>query len=153
VVLTKPGHVFDRDREWAQLTRFAEQPEPGAKLGLVYGRRRQGKTFLLASLVEAAGGFLFGATQQSSAQNLRAFSDAYARYLNRPSTYFSDWDAAIDALWRLGEDSDRPLPVVIDEFSYLADSVPGIASVRSPWTPDTGHTRTAGSGSSSAEAL
>lgn len=128
-MLAKPGHVFDREREWAQLTRFAAQPEPGAKLGLVYGRRRQGKTFLLASLVEAAGGFLFGATQQSSAQNLRAFSDSYARYLNRPSTYFPDWDAAIDALWRLGEESDRPLPVVIDEFSYLADSVPGIASV------------------------
>jgi hypothetical protein len=49
----KPGHVFDRDREWAGLTRFAANPHRGALLGVVSGRRRQGKSFLLEALTSA----------------------------------------------------------------------------------------------------
>ncbi len=126
---SKPHRVFDRDKEWRALSEFCVLPEPGAKLGLVYGRRRQGKTFLLASLLESSDGFMFSATQQSSAQNLRALSEAYCRHLNRPVSYFRDWPDAIEALFRIGEDGDRLVPVVIDEFSYLTDSVDGIASI------------------------
>lgn len=128
-MIEKPDRVFDRDREWRTLTEFAGHGDPGAKLGIVYGRRRQGKTFLLASLVEAAGGFMFGATQQTSVQNLRELSEAYSRYLGRPVSYFPHWTAAIDALFRLGEETNSPIPVVIDEFSYLMSSVDGIASI------------------------
>ena len=128
-MIEKPPHVFDRDKEWQALTEFCSLTAPGAGLGLVYGRRRQGKTFLLASLVESSGGFMFSATQQSSAQNLRALSEAYCRHLDRPISYFSNWPSAIDALFRLGEGGDRPVPVVIDEFSYLMDGVEGIASI------------------------
>jgi AAA+ ATPase superfamily predicted ATPase len=51
--------VHDRTREWAELTRFLHAGGPGATLGFVYGRRRQGKTFLLNRFVEAADGFMF----------------------------------------------------------------------------------------------
>ncbi|NUR31987.1 MAG: ATP-binding protein [Catenulispora sp.] len=128
-MIEKPPLIFDRTREWRALSDFVETPGPGARLGLVYGRRRQGKTFLLASLVEAAGGFMFGATQQSAAQNLRALSEAYCRRLGQPVSYFSDWPAAVDALLRLGSDQESGFPVVIDEFSYLTDSVAGMASI------------------------
>ncbi|MER5778186.1 hypothetical protein ABT144_28610 [Streptomyces sp. NPDC002039] len=47
--------MFDRNDEWSALTRFITDPQPGATLGVVYGRRRQGKTFLL----DAAGPFHF----------------------------------------------------------------------------------------------
>jgi AAA+ ATPase superfamily predicted ATPase len=128
-VIPKPEYVFDRDREWQALTEFCGQTGPGARLGLVYGRRRQGKTFLLASLVEATGGFMFSATQSSSTQGLRSLSEAYSRYLDRPTTLFPDWPSAVDAVLRLGADGDRPVVVVIDEFSYLLDSVPELASL------------------------
>ncbi len=128
-MIDKPERVFARGREWELLAEFADEAGLGARLGLVYGRRRQGKTFLLAGLVEAAGGLLFGATEQSSVQNLHAFSETYARFLGRPDTRFPDWPTAVDALWRLGEEAQRPVLVVLDEFGYLVDSVPGIASL------------------------
>ena len=43
----KPRDMFDRDFEWGQLTLFASSGVPRATLGIVSGRRRQGKTFLL----------------------------------------------------------------------------------------------------------
>jgi hypothetical protein len=46
---TKPSHVFDRDREWRALDSFAFDPRGQATLGVVSGRRRQGKTYLVAS--------------------------------------------------------------------------------------------------------
>ena len=49
----KPAHIFDRDAEWRDLLRFAEDPRAGATLGVVTGRRRQGKTFLLYALAQA----------------------------------------------------------------------------------------------------
>ena len=41
--------------------RFATDTRPGATLGVVSGRRRQGKTFLLDALAKAGGGFFFEA--------------------------------------------------------------------------------------------
>ncbi len=44
MALPKPVGIFDRDAEWAELTRFASDQREGATLGVVSGRRRQGKT-------------------------------------------------------------------------------------------------------------
>ena len=44
----KPEHIFDRAREWERLVRFATADSPGVRLGIVSGRRRRGKTYLLA---------------------------------------------------------------------------------------------------------
>ncbi|MEU9730191.1 hypothetical protein [Streptomyces sp. NPDC048002] len=50
--LPKPPHVFDRDWEWSELTAFVSDEEPGPRLGVVSGRRRQGKSFFLEALTE-----------------------------------------------------------------------------------------------------
>lgn len=130
MTITKPAQLSGRDREWRAVTRFVENPEPGAKLGLVYGRRRQGKTFLLDLLAETTGGFMFTAVQQSGPQNLRMLGAAYARYvgLNDP-VRFADWQAAVDALLRLGERRGEPTVVVLDEFPFLLDSEPALPSL------------------------
>lgn len=102
MTIAKPAQLSGRGREWRAVTRLVENPEPGAELGLVYGRR-QGKTFLLDLLAEATGGFMFTAVQQSGPQNLRMLGAAYAHYLglNDPAR-FAYWQAAVDALLRLG---------------------------------------------------
>ena len=56
-LIEKPGDMFDRDFEWVQLSLFTSDAGPGATLGVVSGRRRQGKTFLLRALCQATGGF------------------------------------------------------------------------------------------------
>jgi uncharacterized protein len=122
--ITKPAGMHDRDQEWADLTRFGANPDLGATLGLVYGRRRQGKTFMLAQLAAATGGFMFTGLPQTSEQNLRDLAAAFARHKGLPEYAFASWRAAIDELMRLGEDSDRPVPVVLDEFPFLLDGAP-----------------------------
>lgn len=129
-MIDKPTALSGRDREWRAVTRFAENTEPGAKLGLVYGRRRQGKTFLLDLLAEATGGFMVTAVQQSGPQNLRMLGAAYARYLGLSDPVeFRDWQAAVDALLLLGERRAEPTVVVLDEFPFLLDGASALPSL------------------------
>lgn len=99
----------------------------GATLGLVHGRRRQGKTLMLELLAMQTGGFLFAATQQSERQNLADLGAAYATFLSlRQPVVFQTWREALDELLRLGE--ERAIPVIIDEFPYLTATTPGLPS-------------------------
>lgn len=126
--MEKPEEMFDRDREWSALSRFVGDPEAGALLGVVSGRRRQGKTYLLDAACRAAGGFYFGATEATDAESLRRIGAALTAHLDPPSPYhFEDWFEVIDALLALGR--ERPVPVVIDEFPYLARANPELPSI------------------------
>ncbi|OIV38756.1 ATPase [Mangrovactinospora gilvigrisea] len=116
--MPRPVEMFDRDREWAALSRFATDDGAGATLGVVSGRRRQGKTFLLRALCQAAGGFYFAAEEATDAESLRQIGAAIAGHLNAPAPLaLDDWHQVIDALLALGRKG--PIPVVIDEFPYL----------------------------------
>ncbi len=124
----KPAEIFDRDVEWAELVRFATDDRPGATLGVVSGRRRQGKTLLLYELARSTQGFYFGATEATSAESLRRLGEALGRHTAAPSPlHLADWPSAVDALLALGR--DRPLTVVIDEFPYLARASRDLPSV------------------------
>jgi uncharacterized protein len=143
--MAKPKRLFARDTEWRELTDFTASRRQGASLGLVYGRRRQGKTLMLELLARETGGFLFGASQQSETQNLADLGATYAAFrgLRRP-VVFSDWRDALEELLRIGEES--AVPVVIDEFPYLVTATPALPSylqqALSPLSHAKEHTRT-----------
>ena len=123
----KPARLFGRDAEWRDLAEFVESPRPGATLGLVYGRRRQGKTIMLELLARETDGFLFAATQQTEAQNLADLGAAYAEFRGlRQPVVFTDWRTALEELLRIGAES--PVPVIIDEFPYLTAATPALPS-------------------------
>ncbi len=127
-MVDKPAEMFDRDFEWAELTRFAHHPGPEATLGVVSGRRRQGKTFLLDAVTRTHGGFLFTATETTEADALRQFGEALARYRDEPVPYrFTGWDEAIGQLMRTA--TAGPTTVVIDEFPFLAKASPALPSI------------------------
>jgi uncharacterized protein len=126
-VATRPDHVFDREREWAGLTSFASNPHPGAMLGVVSGRRRQGKSFLLEALTSVTGGLYFPALEETEAVSLRAFTSALIRQgipVGRP---LQDWGDAVELL--LSSVRDQPRVVVIDEFPFLARASPSLPSI------------------------
>ncbi|MFF4708988.1 AAA family ATPase [Streptomyces sp. NPDC001288] len=135
----KPPRVFDRGAEWDALTAFADRPVPHAALGVLSGRRRMGKTYLLRALVEQCGGFYFGATDATDAESLRQFSAALAEHLGSPVPFsFATWDDAVTYLFGLaaagartpgGQASDAPFLVVIDEFPYLVRAAPELPSL------------------------
>lgn len=124
-MISKPAHVFDRDREWRSLAGFAARTGP--QLGVVSGRRRQGKTFLLQALIQETGGLYFGATQATEAESLRLFAEAVAGQLRAPVPHrFLNWDEAIRHLFAAMR---TPEPVVIDEFPYLSKVSPALPSI------------------------
>lgn len=125
----KPGDLHDRDHEWGRLTDFLASPGSGTRLGIVYGRRRQGKTTLLEELCRVAGGFYWQAREQEPAQNLVALEAAWAGYrgTSGPSK-FASWGEALRTLATAGRGSAQPVPVVIDEVGYLLARVPALAS-------------------------
>lgn len=127
-MVAKPSHVFDRDSEWASLVSYASDPHPGAMLGVISGRRRQGKSYLLEALASATGGFYFPALEATESVALRNFTDALIRYTGQPVRVpFRDWGDAIPYLFSATR--DRPVPIVFDEFPFLAKASPSLPSV------------------------
>jgi len=126
--LPRPAEMFDRTREWRDLSAFVTDPAAGATLGVVSGRRRQGKTFLLRAVCQATDGFYFAADEATDRESLNRLGAVLAEHTGAPAPFaFETWHAAIDALLALG--SRRRLPVVIDEFPYLARANPQLPSI------------------------
>ena len=48
--IVRPADMFDRAWEWDALVRLCTDVSPGVTLGVVSGRRRQGKSYLLEAL-------------------------------------------------------------------------------------------------------
>jgi AAA+ ATPase superfamily predicted ATPase len=123
---TRPDRIFDRAFEWQALTNFTSSSSARARLGIVSGRRRQGKTFLLRALAEATGAFYFAAAETTSADSLRDLGTALAVHAGTAAPYaLSDWDTAIRALRETLPDG----LVIIDEFPYLIKADPAVPSL------------------------
>jgi len=129
VAVPRPSDMFDREWEWSQLAGFVEDQQPGATLGIMSGRRRQGKTFLLEGIAEATGGFYFVATDElPAAEALHQLGVAIAAHRALPGALqFRDWEEAVAAL--LASSGDHAAPVILDEFPYLARRSPELPSV------------------------
>lgn len=98
-MISKPEHIFDREREWTGLAAFAGNGYPGAMLGVVSGRRRQGKSFLLEALASASGGLYFPAVEATEAVSLRAFTAALVRQGVSVTRPLETWDDAVALLF------------------------------------------------------
>ncbi|HAS09855.1 MAG TPA: ATPase, partial [Acidimicrobiaceae bacterium] len=117
--------VSEADRR--QLVEFFDNPADRALLGLVYGRRRIGKSTLLVEQATARGGFYFEATRVEAPAQLRRLGAAVGEYQGTGRLAFDSWEEAVDALLQLGEDD--PVPVVLDEFGLILQADPAVDSV------------------------
>lgn len=139
VGVERPGAVFDREAEWKALMAFVTDQRPGPALGLVTGRRRQGKTYLLEALARVTGAFFFGAHEGTERESLQRLAEAFAGHTGSPRVpAWRDWDDAVDAL--LGSGGKDPAPVVIDQFPDLVRQSPALPSVVHRAFKRTGHT-------------
>lgn len=120
--------MIGRDPEWNRLTEFANSGAPSASLGIVWGRRRIGKSFMLQDLSEQVQGFYYHALRGSSAEALRDLGEHLGYYLGAVAPLaLSSWDEAVDALVALGR--EREMLVVLDEFPYLLEHTPALDSM------------------------
>lgn len=111
----RPDDLFDREREWADLDGFVRSPARGLRVGILHGRRRTGKSFLLRRLVAAHAGLYSMALEEEPAPALRRFAATVGRDLALPAgaLRFDDWEQALRSA------IDRYPLVVLDELPYL----------------------------------
>ncbi|WTE36732.1 ATP-binding protein [Streptomyces sp. NBC_01618] len=127
-MLAKPEDVVDRDREWGLLTEFVTDPDPAMRLGIVSGRRRHGKSYLLQALSEQVGGlYVTAVREEGRLPAIQRFSDAIATHAGlRPGTLrLTDWREVLFNALEVTARSQTPL-LVIDELPYLLQHSPEI---------------------------
>jgi uncharacterized protein len=110
-----------------------------AEFLVVYGRRRVGKTELLAHLASEVRSFYFEATDTVASQQLRDLTDELARISGSQllaSQPLTSWDAALAAIAQYAG-AERTL-VVMDEFQFLAAQSPELETTISRWWRTTG---------------
>ena len=129
--MEKPPSLYDREAEWDDLVKFVTGRGPRLRLGILYGRRRFGKTFLLRRLVESLGGVYHLALQEGRRPGLDRFAQTLGRYLaGSPPIRFDDWHSAVShAVSMLGERGAGPAVMVLDEYPYLRAGSPEMDSV------------------------
>jgi len=120
--------MVGRRAEWARLGEFAASGEGNATLGIAWGRRRVGKSFLLHALAEETGGFYYEAIRGSSGEALRELGEGIGRFQNAAGPVaFADWGAAVAGLLSLSRDEERV--VILDEYPYLLEHTPELDSI------------------------
>ena len=110
-----------------------EWSEKKASLLILYGRRRVGKTRLLTHWIETSGArvLYWVADPTSSLDQLRSFSQALYNFAGSGSVSeeftFGTWANAFLQIERMAR--DQRIAIIIDEFTYLLESEPGIAGI------------------------
>jgi AAA+ ATPase superfamily predicted ATPase len=106
---------------------------PNARLMILYGRRRVGKTRLVTHWIETSGvrAFYWVADPTSSLDQLASFSQALTNFEGlgtAPDNFtYGTWAQAFSQIARLAR--DKRLVVVLDEFTYMLAVEPGMAGV------------------------
>jgi len=103
-----------------------------AQFMILYGRRRVGKTALLAHWIQTRKprALYWVVTSDTALAQLRSFSQAVYTF-GRPNiaipenVTFGSWDHAWEYVVRLAE--QERIAVFIDEFTYLLETTPAIA--------------------------
>ncbi|MBV7332833.1 ATP-binding protein [Chloroflexi bacterium TSY] len=117
--------LLNRTRELDYLDRRYARPR--AEFIVLYGRRRVGKSTLIYEWSKDKPSLYFFAARLPDNVLLREFSQQVAQALKQPERTFSDWTDVFLALAELAQ--EERFIVVIDEYPYLADSVPGLSTV------------------------
>lgn len=118
---------MDPARARQPLTAFLDAPVQRHTLGLMYGRRRIGKSTLLHELVRERGGFYWEATRGEPAVHLARLGEALGSHLGVGRLSIENWEDAVSQLLRLG--AAVATPVALDEFGYLLEGEPRLDSV------------------------
>jgi uncharacterized protein len=116
---------LDRDEEAARLRRLVESRE--GSLGVLYGRRRCGKSRLLREVLPAERSVYYVGDERESALQRASLATEVARLLSGfDQVTYPDWNALLARFWN----EARPGTVLaLDEFPALAEAARELPSV------------------------
>ena len=115
-----------REKELKQLNSAYQSNHK--ELGVIYGRRRIGKTKLIDHFVQGKPHLFFQAKEDSSYGNLRSFSYELNKLMSLPLDFvYSSWQAALDAL--SGHFKNARFVLCIDEYPFITKQDKSFSSV------------------------
>jgi AAA+ ATPase superfamily predicted ATPase len=124
-------HFSGREKELQILQQEWDTDE--ARMLILYGRRRVGKTRLVTHWIKSAAprALYWVAEPTSSVDQLRSFSQALYGFENEstpPEDFsYASWKQAFEQVAHISKDSRFAL--ILDEFTYLLSLEPGIAGI------------------------
>ena len=127
--MEKPNTILDRDEEWGELAGMWRSRGP--ELVFVLGRRRAGKSYLLARFAQAAGGIYYQATRRTESEQLARLSAIVGEHFGdealRLGVALPDWEALFAYVTKRVD--GKPFLIVLDEFPYLSAAAPALPSI------------------------
>lgn len=98
------------------------------EFGVIYGRRRIGKSEIIKEFIKDKDGFIFQAKKDNSYGNLRSFSYELNRYINTRVNYvYESWQEAFDTVSEYAK--DKRFVLAIDEYPYIVEQDSSFPSV------------------------
>lgn len=138
----KPNDVIDRKAEWADLDRLWSAKR--RDLAFAVGRRRVGKSHVLARFARAVGGVYYQATRRTEAEQLAGLTRLIGAKFGDPALSrgagVATWEDLFDYV--VEQAGSEPFLLVLDEFPFLADAAPALPSIiQKMWDHDWSGTR------------
>ena len=118
------------DRQQEMETLQSEYAREGSALVILYGRRRVGKTTLIAEFIKDKNALFFLASEESEVQNRSAFKEKVAEFTDSDLLRNADiksWDVLFRSIMDTPFES-KPV-IVLDEFQYLGKANPAFPSI------------------------
>ena len=113
-----------REKELETLERKIESNQ--FEFGIVYGRRRIGKTRLLQEITKKYNAIYYVANEMGLTYNLKQLSHTITSFFNEPFT-FDSLESIFEYLAKKSQ--DERIIIMIDEFTYLMSTNPEIQSI------------------------
>ena len=125
----RPSDLIDRHHEWSTLTQLWQSDR--AELVIVTGRRRVGKSYLLARFSQSVEGLYYQATRRTERDQVAALARLVGEHFEDAAllegTPFVRWEDLLGYLVR--KVSGERLLLVLDEFPYLCEASPALPSI------------------------
>ncbi len=116
-----------REEELKKLSRAINSEE--LMFGLIYGRRRVGKSELVSHAISNIEyrSFYYECKQVSAESNASGLSDIVSETLGLPKLGYSDIESLLNYIFELS--TKEKMVLVLDEYPYLRESVKGMDSI------------------------
>lgn len=126
---------INRNRDLAALEGLFSTVSERGRLGVVYGRRRLGKTTLLRRFASDHPHCCYVADRAGPIDARRSLADLISVQLREPtlgSVDYANWYALFAAYDRLRK-ADEPHLLVLDEYQYLCEADPAFSTYLQKW--------------------